>query len=468
MAKKRQPVGIARLALIAAILLPLAAQEVLQDTDPLVLKARRFLDTMSRGDYQAAAADLDETMLKLFGPTQMAEFWKELPRRLGGFVRQTSARKESLPPYEIVLVGCDFDKTSLDARVVFDKAGKITGFQFVPSAAGGARYKDPDYADRSRVEESEVTVGGGEWPLPGTLTRPLGPGPFPGLVLVHGSGPNDRDETLGANKPFKDLALGLATKGVAVLRYEKRTRVHGPRLVGDKELASSLTVKEEVVDDALQAVEVLRGADRVDAGRVFLLGHSLGGYLIPRIAAADVKGEIAGFIIMAGATRPLEDMMVEQVTYILGLAGGGGEEGRKQLEELKAQRDKVKALTESDLASGMRIMNAGVCYWLDLRGYNPPEMAKSIERPLLIIQGERDYQVTAAKDFANWKAALGGRTEVTFKLYPKLNHLFIEGQGLSNPGEYTLTAGHVAASVIDDIASWILSRGREKRPSQSI
>jgi dienelactone hydrolase len=272
---------------------------------------------------------------------------------------------------------------------------------------------------------------------------------------------------VGANKPFKDLALGLATKGVAVLRYDKRTRVYGSRMVADKDLAGSLTVKEEVIDDALQAVEVLRRAERVDPGRIFLLGHSLGGYLIPRIAAADVKGEIAGFIIMAGATRPLEDMMVEQVTYILGLAGGGGEDGRRRLAELKTQRDRVKALSESDVASGERIMNAGVRYWLDLRGYDPPELAKRIERPILVVQGERDYQVTASKDFAGWKAALAGRPGVTFKLYPKLNHLFIEGQGFPSPSEYTLTIGHIPAAVIDDLAGWILGRGPIQKPSQS-
>jgi hypothetical protein len=137
------PIVIVRLALAAAVLLNAAAQEVVQDTDPLILKARRFLDTMSRGDYQAATADLDETMLKLFGPAQMAEFWQEMPKRLGVFMRLTSARRESLPPYDIVSVGCDFDRTSLDARVVFNKSGRISGFQFVPSAASAQNTRTP-------------------------------------------------------------------------------------------------------------------------------------------------------------------------------------------------------------------------------------------------------------------------------------------------------------------------------------
>src|SRR5262249_29401225 len=159
--------------------------------------------------------------------------------------------------------------------------GRIAGLRFRPPAAPAAPYSPPAYVTPASYTETEFTVGSGDWPLPGTLEMPVGAGPFPALVLVQGSGPNDRDETLFGNKPFKDLALGLASRGVAVLRYDKRTKVYQAKLAG----VPGLTVTEEVVEDALAAVKTLRAQPRIDPARVFVLGHSLGGMLIPRIAA---------------------------------------------------------------------------------------------------------------------------------------------------------------------------------------
>ncbi|CAN5818315.1 hypothetical protein BH24ACI5_BH24ACI5_24340 [soil metagenome] len=135
------------------------------------------------------------------------------------------------------------------------------------------------------AKESEVTVGTGQWALPATLTMPVGPGPVPAVVLVHGSGPGDRDATVGQIKQFKDLALGLASRVIAVLRYDKRTRVHANLM---RELPG-LTVKDETIDDAIAAVQVLRSTPGVDPNRIVVLGHSLGGMLVPRIAAAGPR-----------------------------------------------------------------------------------------------------------------------------------------------------------------------------------
>lgn len=153
------------------------------------------------------------------------------------------------------------------------------------------------------------------------------------MVLVHGSGPNDRDETVGPNKPFKDLAWGLASQGIAVLRYDKRTLVHSQSID-----AQTLTVQEETVHDALAAVEVLRNHPDVDSASVYVLGHSLGATLAPKIGAA--APELAGLILLAGATRPLEDLILEQVTYLVSL--DPSEEAEAELAKIEEQVARVK------------------------------------------------------------------------------------------------------------------------------
>ena len=157
------------------------------------------------------------------------------------------------------------------------------------------------------------------------------------MVLVHGSGPNDRDETIGANKPFRDLAWGLATRSIAVLRYEKRTKQYPGKLMATG--VGQFTAQEESIDDALSAVGQLRGTEGIDPKRIFVLGHSLGGTLAPRIGQADPK--ITGLIIMAGSTRPLEDMVVEQTRYLISLNGTPTAEGEAKLSEVQLIAAKV-------------------------------------------------------------------------------------------------------------------------------
>ncbi len=423
--------------------------------DDLIVSARAFLDALNRGDFQAAAGDFDATMMNVSGPDKLAEFWKQVPERMGPFKRQTAARRERLGEYEVALVTCEFEKVTLDARIVFDKEKKIAGFQFIPSLPP-AKYEPPAYAAPTKFEEREVKVGaGGDWPLPGTLTVPKGAGPFPAVVLVHGSGPNDRDETIGPNKPFQDLAWGLASKGIAVLRYEKRTRIYGPKLVADPKFIATLTVKEETIDDALEAVRLLKSTEGIDAKGIFVLGHSLGGMLIPRIALAGKELQIAGFIIMAGLTNPLPETYLRQMTYLFSLDGETSADDTKQLDEIKSGVARINALQDSDAGKSEKIINAPPAYWLDLRGYYPPDVALQVDRPMLILQGSRDYQVTT-EDFENWKKTLGGRSDVQFRLYPKLNHLFAEGQGLPTPNEYSLVHGSVAEYVVSDIAAFVL------------
>lgn len=411
--------------------------------------ARRFVELVEAGDLAEAASMFDATMTQALPTEQLGRLWTEVETQAGAFKEMTGTRQEQQQGYDVVFVTTAFERATLDIKVVFDAQGRIAGLFFLPpgTATPSTESDLPDYIQRDSFEELEVTIGEGEWVLPGTLSLPKGAGPSPVVVLVHGSGPNDRDETIGPNKPFRDLAWGLASRGIAVLRYEKRTKIYGEKMQTDP----GLTVREETIDDALAAVRLLRQREDIDPDRIFVLGHSLGGMLAPRIGAADP--DIAGLIVLAGLTRPLEDTVIDQFTYIFSLDGTISAEEQQQLDELERQAATVKSPVLSSTTPLSETMGIPASYWLDLRGYDPVETAKTIKQPLLILQGERDYQVTM-EDFARWRTGLAGSERATFKSYPDLNHLFVSGEGPSRPEEYQ-RPGHVAPQVIEDITMWI-------------
>ena len=422
-------------------------QEAAASSDTAVeARAKQFVTLLAERKFPQAVDCFDATMKAALPAEKLEQAWAGQLKEGGAFRALGAVRTQHAGPYEICFVGCQLEKKGITVQVVFGKDQKVSGLFFRPGE--NVAYQAPGYVRPAQFQEKEVVVGAGEWSLPGTLAIPVGKGPFPAVVLVHGSGPIDRDETVGGNKPFRDLAWGLASQGIAVLRYEKRTKQHASKLAG---ALSGLTVKEETVADALAAVDLLRKTEGIDKNRVFVLGHSLGGMLVPRIAAGD-QG-IAGFIVMAGAARPLEDMVLEQTQYQLSLQGELSPEAKKKLEEVRSQVAAVKALSRND-SSSSQVLGAPPGYWLDLKGYNPPTAAAKVTKPMLILQGEQDCQVSLTKDFPLWRQALADKKDAAFRSYPNLNHLFAEVKGKSTGEEY-LEAGHVAENVVSDVAAFV-------------
>jgi uncharacterized protein len=413
----------------------------------LVAVAEGVITQMAAGDFESAVRPFAATMLEQLPPDKLAQLWGGLIAQAGAFQRIESSRQTRLLQYETVVTAVAFERGRITFQTIFDDRGHVAGLQVHPdeSVSPPAAYEAPSYVRPGSFHEQEVQVGSGEWVLPGTLTLPEGQGPFPAVVLVHGSGQHDRDETLGPLKPFRDLAWGLASRGIAVLRYEKRTKVYSQQFLA----LQHPTVREEVTDDALAAVALLRATPAIDPRRIFVLGHSLGGMLAPRIGEADPQ--IAGLIIMAGLTRPLEDTILDQFTYLFSLSGSISEDQQRQLDALRAQIAHIKGPALSSDTPSDHLLGVAASYWLDLRGYSPPETARGLRMPVLVLQAERDYQVTM-DDYRGWKQALGERPDVTFKLYPGLVHTFMPGEG--KPEDYSVP-GHVVPEVVDDIAGWI-------------
>ena len=393
--------------------------------------AKKALDLLLGGKYQELAPLFTADMQKAYPEASLTKLREEF-----GPVKEIEAPTvQKVGMNTIVVFPVHFEAKNYNFRYIINHDGLVAGMFPLP---GGVAWQAPAYVKAGSFQEREVTIGDDEWKLPGTLTVPVGSGPFPGVVLVHGSGPNDRDETVGGTKVFRDLAQGLASQGIAVLRYEKRTKAYGPKMAGLR----GYTIEEETVEDAARAAAALRAQKEIDPAKVFVLGHSLGGYAAPRIAEED--GKLAGLIILAGNSRPLEDEIVDQAEY-LGV-------NAKDLEGIKAQAKRIKALEDAD-GDAPPLLGMPVTYLLDLKGYDPVAEAKKLTIRMLFLQGERDFQVPM-KDFALWKTGLAGRKDVTFQSFPTLNHLFVTGEGKSTEAEYR-KPGHVAPEVIDAIAKWV-------------
>jgi dienelactone hydrolase len=327
----------------------------------------------------------------------------------------------------------------------------------------GPSYQPPSYVSIERVTERGVTVGHGRWALGATLslaTTAGRGGRALGLLLVAGSGPSDRDGSVGPNKPMRDIALGLATRGIAVLRYDKRTHAHADAVAA--EIGAALTLREETIDDALAAVAALRRQPEVDPRRIFVLGHSLGALALPRILEGDRR--IAGGIVLAGPTTPFEDAVVRQLEHVARLDGRLSARERALIDELERQAARVKALDQAGAdPPGELPLGLPPAFWRDLAAHPPLELIQRDMRPLFVLHADRDYQVTL-DDFRGWERALGGRKSAVLKRYPALDHLFMRGAGPASPADYR-RPGHVAGEVIDDIAAWLegaalIPRGR--------
>jgi dienelactone hydrolase len=399
------------------------------------LANRNFADIVARFTPEMAR-DLPVSLLD--------RLWSGIIGQGGAVGEVKEARTMGAAPegVTVVVVPIRLAKVALDVRVAVAK-DRVVGLRIVPSEPTYAPWSAPAYVDPSRFTNVEVSIGAPPTSLGGTLTLPKVAHKVAAVVLIHGSGPNDRDETLGPNLIFRDLAEGLGSRGIAVLRYDKRTKVHPEQFTG------ASTVREETMDDAVAAVALLRTRPEIDPGSIVILGHSLGGTLAPRIAEGGHG--IAAAILLAAAARPLPSITVEQIEYLASLNGPLDEGAKKQIEQIKS--DAARALAAKPGDAGPPIMGVPPAYWADLNAYDPAATAARLSIPLLILQGGRDYQVTS-QDLQRFEAALAGRPNVTIRDFPRLNHLFIAGEGKSRPDEYQIP-GHLDLSVIDTIATFL-------------
>ena len=366
-----------------------------------------------------------------------------------GEVREIGTAYEGeVQGYKAFFFPCVFQAMPVDLILVVQD-GMIAGLSTGAYTGEKEEKTEPDAFDSKALALPVQELG----ELPGIMTVPKGEGPFPAVILLQGSGSSDKDETVGNLKPFRDIAEGLAEQGVAVYRFDKRSYVYGAELATKKDI----TLADEYLEDAVNAVQLISKQEKIDPGRIFVLGHSLGGNAVPAVARelkqAPVKA--CGFIMMAASPRPLDELMREQYDYLYALMPEVTEEQQAEKDAIFADLDKLKdldSLTEDDTVIGVYSS-----YWKWLAAYDILQAAGEITEPVLLLQGEEDYQVTMA-DFEIWKEAVGGKENWQLITYPGLTHVFVSGQKTEGSAVYA-RGGKVDAEVIGDIAEFISKAG---------
>ena len=303
--------------------------------------------------------------------------------------------------------------------------------------------------------ENIILGAGTKFPLKGVLTLPdSSAGPVPAVVLVHGSGSSNMDEKVMKLTPFRDLAEGLAARGVASVRYDKRSFAHGLKMIRDK--STPITVQQETIEDAILAASLLRQDARIDSSRICIIGHSMGGMLAPRIDAEG--GNFAGLILLAGSPRPIEVILREQTAEMLEcMPAFVRKMSQKKVDRLLAGFDGLYDLTDEEAKAKKYGGGVTMYYFKEMGSHPAPDYLAKSEKPMLILQGEADFQVKADRDFRQYKELLADRDNVTFRLYPGLNHCFVPtlGMNIANAKKEYAKERHIPAEVLDDIAGWI-------------
>jgi uncharacterized protein len=445
-------------AAMAALLLAVASVSAFAaPVDSGAVRPGRLLDALMRADFAGASGQLAPELAAKLDAGKLKQTWNGLQGQAGAYVSHAASQNLFLDNAPVVVMPLRFAKAPLDMLVSCDGQGQVSALHFMPpeivavvaQKTASRAVQTHVQADGVRVSPLGVPTPAG--PLHGALTLPAGHGPFPAVVLVAGSGAQDMDETLGPNKPFRDIANALAREGVASLRYDKRPYDY-PKSWSDK---SGPVIDAEVTEDAVTAARLLARQKPVDPQRVFVLGHSLGAMMAPRVGQRDPQ--LAGLVLMASSARRILDVMEQQTREQTLKAGGSAADAAQAVQPIAKEKKLLAAASPGQVAPQGDFEGQPQGYWVSWSRVDPVADAKALSMPMLIVQGGSDFQVSPTRDFARWKQVLAGRPQVAFHLYPGLSHLFMPAGKTGTLVDYG-TPGHVDAQVLGDIAAWIKSQ----------
>ena len=420
----------------------LNAQPNMEIHDAAKDKAKNIFTSLQTNNFDTLNSFFSEAFSKKLTASELEKTFIKFEERYG--------KAESLLEFAVKVTaeetyyeqGIHFKKEKMDIIFALNENMELISLRVGPYS-DKTEWHAPTYVKQQHFEEYPIEIGN-ELPLMGKITRPLRPEELVIVVMVHGSGPNDMNESLGPNKLFKDLAYGLASNNIASIRYNKRSYDYKSSL---SKQANTITIDKVVTDDAVKAIAKAR---ELGADKVILLGHSLGAHMAPKIAS---KAKVDAVVLMAGNVSSLQDMILPQIEYIM--KNDSAAINKMQYNRIKWQVDNLeKGNFDSTTVGPILPLGLLGIFWLSMQNYQPQKISKKQDIPYLVLNGERDYQVTV-EEAKKWKGGSKHKYSKTI-IYPMLNHMFFAGEGIILPSEYQ-KVGHMSEEVLTAISTWINS-----------
>ncbi len=414
-----------------------------QDEPTCNNQADKLLYYLMHSQYDSTLVLFDDEMKKLFPVEQMYGFWESLEYTFGDFVELGEpevSQEDSLCVVDIKIV---FKRAKMKLRTAWHN-NLASGLFIVPDQV---LYQPANYVNASKYYELKIKTAVKGFENDGILTMPSGVAKAPVVIIVGGSGPTDKDGSIGPNKPYRDIAEGLATRGIAVYRYNKRTVAHA------KKMNKDITVKEEYLTDLLTVIKQLKKQPGINANHIFILGHSQGGYLLPYFAkhAKNIKG----YIGLAPGFKNMEDAIYKQLNYLKSISKNSAD--TLMLNKMLSYAGYMKTNLQKNTPADSLMPGLTANYLLHLQSINPKNMVNYLTaKPLLILHAEKDYQVDE-EDLELWVNYYGEICEFNAITVEAANHAFIKvntTNAYCTPRDYQIP-GNVDENVILLLEKWI-------------
>ena len=359
---------------------------------------KEFLLCINETDYYCAHEKFEKNLADKLSIDELKSIWESILVYSGKLNSYRFNCSESFNnnEFQIDYFTCEFELKTIDLKIVLNKNEKIAGFFLVPIHQCNiekSNYTAAPYHNQKLYRESDIEIKNDTLLLKASLCLPITNKTHSICIFIHGSGAYDRDETIGENKPFKDIAHGLASNAIASIRFDKRTFSY-------KELPSEMTIKEEVTNDVESIIKYILEDKQLKELDMYLIGHSLGGMLAPKIASENKT--IKGCILMAANARRLDHLLIPQMEYLAKLDGQVDIDEQNQLKRARKQLNYLNDSLSLNAPSNKLPLNLPASYWMSLKEYNQTETVQNLQIPILFLQGKRDYQVTM-DDYRLWK-----------------------------------------------------------------